>query len=74
MKLPLHRLALLAAASLTAAACASMRAEPRAAESFERAVRICQLKQPGRTNRRLQLDPQHPGVAACLEARGWGIR
>lgn len=64
---------LLVAASLAMTACASssVRTESRPAESFDRAVRICQLKQPGRINRRVQLKPAHPGVATCLQERGW---
>lgn len=63
----------LAAVGLIAGGCAassSMR-EPRNGESFSQALHVCRMKQPGRTNRRLQLPPSQPRVAACLRRRGW---
>lgn len=66
--------AVIPAIALMLAACAlqpASRAVTAAEVTFDNALHDCRMKQPGRVNRRLNLPPTSPGVAACLRQNGW---
>jgi len=71
MRSSITRSALVGAATLVLSACVFTPADEPRSHGFYNALQLCRLQQSGRANRRVHLPPTHPGVAACLERRGW---